>query len=150
MKKETKGLGRLLFMEWLIPVFDYFRSLRKNEAVFEIIVPTIAAAGASWVYFAIDKEIVALDALAEIKESATTPHDIKTVDGFIRNVNQQLSDVELRLQDLWGFDRDPNKHTWWLKPEHCRCPKLDNTDPAFFGGGRIINSECPIHNLTKV
>ena len=91
----------------------------------------------------------ALDALAEIKESATTPHDVKTVDGFIHNVNQQLSDVELRLQDLWGFDRDPNKHTWWLRPKYCLCPKMDNTDPAFFGGGKIINGDCPIHNLTK-
>ena len=91
----------------------------------------------------------AIDSLAEIKETASTPYDIKTVDGFISNVSQQLTDVEFRLQKLWGFDQDANKHTWWMKPNYCSCPKLDNTDPAFFGGGKIINSECPIHNLTK-
>ena len=91
----------------------------------------------------------AIDALADIKESASSTNDKLIVDRFIRVANQQLSDAETELQSLWGFEQDPNKHTWWLKPSHCRCPKLDNTDPAFFGGGRIISSDCPIHNLTK-
>ena len=70
MKRETKGLGQLIFMEWLIPIFDYFQSLRKNEVVFEIVSPAVVAVISTWVYFAINKETIALDALAEILPSA--------------------------------------------------------------------------------
>lgn len=70
MKKETKGLGRFIFMEWAIPVLDYYGSLRKNEVVFEIVVPFIIAGAATWVYIALEKVKVALDALANILPSA--------------------------------------------------------------------------------
>ena len=90
-----------------------------------------------------------LDVLASIKAGMTDADDISIIDRAIAGANQQLSNAELQMQELWGFEQDPNKHTWWLKPKSCRCPKLDNTDPAFFGGGRIISGDCPIHNLTK-
>lgn len=64
----------------------------------------------------------------------------------IHILNQALEYTELQLQKEWGFDQDVNKHTWWLKPKSCTCPKLDNTDPVYFGGGKIISSDCPIHS----
>ena len=70
MKKETKGLGRLIFMEWAIPIFDYFSSLRKNEVIFEIVVPLVVAGVSTWVYMALEKATIALDALADILPSA--------------------------------------------------------------------------------
>ena len=70
MKKETKGLGRLVFMEWAIPVFDYCSSLRKNEVVFEIIIPLVVAVVSTWIYMALEKATTALDALADILPSA--------------------------------------------------------------------------------
>ncbi len=70
MKKETKGLGQLVFMEWIIPIFDYFHSLRRNEIMFEIVIPAAVSVVSSLVYFAINKETVALDALSEILPSA--------------------------------------------------------------------------------
>lgn len=69
-KKETKGLGRLLFMEWIIPVWDYFQSLRKNEVTFEIILPIFIAGFSSLLYAFADKVIIALDALADILPAA--------------------------------------------------------------------------------
>lgn len=60
-------------------------------------------------------------------------------------LNQALEYTELQLQKEWGFEQDVNKHIWWLKPKSCTCPKLDNTDPVYFGAGKIINADCPIH-----
>ena len=70
MKKETKGLGKLIFMEWLIPVFDYYASVRKNEAVFEMLVPLVVAVISSCVYGVVGKITIALDALADLLPSA--------------------------------------------------------------------------------
>ena len=70
MKRETKGLGKFIFMEWLIPVLDYYASVRKNEAVFEMLVPLIIAVISSCVYGAVGKLTIALDALANLLPSA--------------------------------------------------------------------------------
>ena len=70
MKKETKGLGRIVFMEWMIPVLDYYFSVRKNEAVFEMLIPLIIALVSSCVYGAVGKITIALDALADLLPSA--------------------------------------------------------------------------------
>ena len=70
MKKETRGLGRIVFMEWLIPVLDYYASVRKSEAVFEMLVPLIIAIISSCVYGAVGKITIALDALADLLPSA--------------------------------------------------------------------------------
>lgn len=56
-----------------------------------------------------------------------------------------LEELEFDMQEAWGFDKNSKKHTWWLKPKSCTCPKLDNVDPAYFGNGKIIVEDCPIH-----
>lgn len=63
----------------------------------------------------------------------------------VRVLLDYLEQLEFRMQEEWGFDRDANKHTWWLKPKKCTCPKMDNTDPVYFGGGKIISADCPVH-----
>ena len=70
MKKETKGLSRIVFMEWLIPVLDYYFSVQKNEAIFEMLIPLMIAIVSSSVYGAVGKITVALDALADLLPSA--------------------------------------------------------------------------------
>lgn len=110
MKRETKGLGRLMFMEWIIPVFDYFRSLRKNEVMFEIVIPAIVSVVSSFVYFSINKETVALDALSEILPSA-----ISILIGFtvmfitllltsdtpaIKRLKDEITDSEVRSEKI--------------------------------------------------
>jgi hypothetical protein len=41
---------------------------------------------------------------------------------------ERLTDLEFTLQDAWGFDRDKNYHTYWLKLSGCTCPKMDNRE----------------------
>lgn len=70
MKRETKGLSKFVFMEWLIPVLDYYSSVRINEAIFEMMVPLIIAVCSCCIYGVIGKITIALDALAELLPSA--------------------------------------------------------------------------------
>ena len=64
----------------------------------------------------------------------------------LKNCIESLEQLEFAMQAIWGFEQDPLKHVWWLYPDTCTCPKIDNRDPAFFGRGRIINEDCPLHN----
>lgn len=64
---------------------------------------------------------------------------------LIKFLNNYLELLEFRMQKEWGFAQDANYHTWWLKPKSCTCPKLDNTDPVYFGAGKIISEDCPVH-----
>lgn len=65
---------------------------------------------------------------------------------IIKSNNNTLQELEFEMQREWGFEQKPECHTWWLEHSNCKCPKLDNKDPVFFGAGKIINSSCPIHN----
>lgn len=66
----------------------------------------------------------------------------------IELVMNKLHKLELDMQLVIGLPQDPAYHTWWMRPKCCTCPKMDNLDPAYFGGGRIINSDCPLHGKT--
>lgn len=61
----------------------------------------------------------------------------------------ELEELEFELQAYWHFEPDRNHHTWWLFVPHCRCPKMDNQDPMYFGR-RIILSGCPVHGGLNV
>lgn len=73
------------------------------------------------------------------------PRGSKATDKWIKTVNALLEDLEYQMQEVWGFERNANYHTWWLKPKHCKCPKMDNTDPCYYGRGKIITEDCPLH-----
>lgn len=72
MIKDTKGFGKAIFMEWLIPIVDYFSSVRKNEAVFEMLIPFLIAVFSSCLYGNVGKIKIALDALADLLPSAVS------------------------------------------------------------------------------
>ena len=78
-------------------------------------------------------------------DEAVADKDWHTVD----SLKDILECLEYGMQGEWGFKKDPNKHTWWLKSSSCKCPKLDNLDPAYYGGGKIIAEDCPIHGKRK-
>jgi hypothetical protein len=59
--------------------------------------------------------------------------------------NEALKALEFNMQEVWGFSQDANYHTWWLNMPGCTCPQMDNRDPAYYGRGRIISGDCPIH-----
>lgn len=61
----------------------------------------------------------------------------------LRELAEQVTFLEFKLQSLWRFEQNANYHEWYLVP-HCTCPKLDNED---YRGTtmRIKNADCPIH-----
>ena len=64
----------------------------------------------------------------------------------IKSNNNTLQELEFEMQRVWKFEVNANYHTWWLEHAACTCPKMDNKDPMFYGAGKIISSDCPIHN----
>lgn len=56
---------------------------------------------------------------------------------------QNLTDLEFRLQKLWGFPKDARFHKWWWTPK-CECAKMDNDD-AYPSGCYTVNLSCPLH-----
>ena len=57
--------------------------------------------------------------------------------------SQNLTDLEFRLQELWGFPKDAKFHKFWWTPK-CLCPKADGED-SWGTGYTYINGECPLH-----
>lgn len=90
-------------------------------------------------------QVAYIDSL--VAESATfeSSYSLSACAYTIRQANNVLQDLEYRLQDLWGFNKDSNYHTWWLECRTCTCPKADNKDPLYYGHGKIINQDCPVH-----
>jgi membrane-bound metal-dependent hydrolase YbcI (DUF457 family) len=66
MKKQKKGLGKLIYSEWLIPIVDYYKSLYKNETCYEVIVPILIAIICTIIYSNNGKLVVALNGIAKI------------------------------------------------------------------------------------
>lgn len=56
---------------------------------------------------------------------------------------KQLTALEFKLQELWGFPKDQKFHRFWETPK-CTCAKMDNED-AYPTGYYSINSQCPLH-----
>lgn len=54
-----------------------------------------------------------------------------------------ITEIEFKLQDAWGFPRNENFHRFWLLPK-CTCPHMDNED-AYPTGYYVTSGNCPIH-----
>lgn len=89
--------------------------------------------------FVIDSMDNFIDATAIVDDDDSTKRE------QIARYVKLIETLEFAMQGEWGIRKDANYHTWWLKSRHCTCPKMDNTDPAYFGHGKIINNECPVH-----
>ena len=59
----------------------------------------------------------------------------------------KLSNIEFKLQELWGFDKNEDFHRLVGKGHipKCECPPLDNLD-AIGSGSRVYSEDCPLHN----
>ena len=84
--------------------------------------------------------------VCEIRE-AKSDYDKNKLILKLKRLNDTLQNLEFAMQGEWGIEKDSKYHTWWLKPRNCMCPKMDNTDPCFFGMGKIINYDCPVHGI---
>ena len=65
--------------------------------------------------------------------------------GQILQLTDNIELMEFTLQKLWGFPQNANYHSHWLRNKFCSCPKIDNRDIAYYGGGKLHTSNCKIH-----
>lgn len=77
MKKKSYGLGRFIYTEWLQPIFHYYMTLRKNEAVFEVVTPIVISVVSVSMYSYRGIIYKALSVLAEL-----LPTSISVLIGF--------------------------------------------------------------------
>jgi hypothetical protein len=61
----------------------------------------------------------------------------------IKQLVQDIENLEFQLQLAWGFPQDRNYHTWYNIPR-CTCPKIDNREKCGTEF-RIVDGNCPIH-----
>lgn len=73
---------------------------------------------------------------ATISEVANNP-------SIQKNPTKFIEDCEFVLQGLWGFERNSNFHSHWIRISGCTCPTMDNVERLGFG--RIISGGCPWH-----
>lgn len=57
--------------------------------------------------------------------------------------DREITKLERKLQDLWGFRVNNNYHKFWDRPK-CKCPKMDNDD-RYPSSSYIIAGNCPLH-----
>lgn len=62
----------------------------------------------------------------------------------LKQLAQELTITEFKLQSLWGFPEDANFHRFWETPK-CSCPVLDNEDR--YPHSHIINQSCLLHGV---
>lgn len=62
----------------------------------------------------------------------------------LRDLANEVEDLEYQLQEAWGFPADSNYHTYWYEVPHCACPLMDN-DEEFGSSYRIKDKSCPVH-----
>lgn len=60
------------------------------------------------------------------------------------SIAQLLPDLELELQELWGFRKDINHYKFW-NVDGCSCPKIDNNRAHPFGP-YVFSLNCPLHH----
>lgn len=61
---------------------------------------------------------------------------------YLRDLLKDITVIELRLQLLWGFKRDPLYHKFWNYPK-CTCPKYDNIDSYPYMA--FYSKRCVLH-----
>lgn len=63
------------------------------------------------------------------------------------SLDKECDTIEYKLQDLWGFTRDPTYFKYWRRPR-CVCPILDNED-RYPTEHCVIASDCPLHGTAR-
>ena len=70
MRGRSPGLSKYIYTEWLRPIIDYYRAIKKNEAMFEIIIPIGTSAVCAGLYHYFGEVGHALSALSELLPTA--------------------------------------------------------------------------------
>ena len=59
-------------------------------------------------------------------------------------LNQEIEQIEFKMQELWGFPIDRNMHRYWHECPKCTCPLYDNHE-ARGTQIRYYDPNCLIH-----
>ena len=70
MKTRSSGLSNFIYTEWMRPIIDYYLAIKKNEAMFEIVLPAVTAVICTGLYNSFGDVSHALSALAELLPTA--------------------------------------------------------------------------------
>lgn len=65
----------------------------------------------------------------------------------LKALAKKVTELEFKLQRLWGFEVNENYHEWYNVPK-CKCPKADNWDMRGTEF-KYYSTECPIHSVSK-
>lgn len=72
MRGDKKGFGKTLYLEWLLPVVDYFCSSKRNEIIFEVIVPALTAVIVTFICININVVNIATRKMADVLITLTS------------------------------------------------------------------------------
>lgn len=61
----------------------------------------------------------------------------------LRELRDEITEIDFQLQDLWKFGRNINYHRFFELP-HCTCPRFDNLERIGLAE-KIVDADCPIH-----
>lgn len=87
-----------------------------------------------------------LETIKELHEFRLVIHSmIQETKGHnkLASLVRDLTEIEFKLQQLWGFKRDGRFHKWWNTPM-CTCPKMDNED-SYPSGNYVVTKDCLLH-----
>ena len=62
---------------------------------------------------------------------------------LLRKLAEEVTELEFKLQRLWGFELNKNWHEWYSVPK-CSCPKIDNYELRG-QDMKIYSSHCSVH-----
>lgn len=84
------------------------------------------------------------ETIEEIQYFQDVLNDCLNMPDAYDNPVEFITEMEFKLQELWGFPQDNKFHRHWNKIKGCECPDLDNYD-ALGTGRRYINGNCKWH-----
>ena len=66
----------------------------------------------------------------------------------LRCLAGMITELDFKLQEAWGFEKDARFHTWWYRAPKCLCGTMDNRE-ALGTGYQHINVSCPLHGVSE-
>lgn len=64
----------------------------------------------------------------------------------LKNWDQELKELEFKLQEQAGYPQDETYHQLWFKQPLCTCPTWDNIE-LLGVDARYIDAQCPVHGI---
>lgn len=110
-------IGKYIYGEWLIPVVDYYRTLKQNEINFEIFLPLSISTIVTGVYHFYGHTLPALLKLRDILPASLAiliGFTITCITIIISSTNENIVDIKKRLTERIIAGRKISFYQWFL------------------------------------